>query len=203
MSNPQFWNERYNSPNYAYGEKPNEYFYQELKKIEPGNLLLPCEGEGRNAVAAATLGWQVTAFDQSTAGQKKALLLAQKNNVALSYKVGQLEDLNFKVDHFDAIGLIYAHLPQAEREKFHRGVSSLLKPGGYLILEGFHTNQLGRNSGGPQQLEMLFTEHMLRNDFSNLSIVNLKNLETVLDEGVYHKGRAQVIRMVAQKPAMG
>lgn len=200
MSNSQFWNERYGNEEYVYGKSPNVYFYQEIQKLTPGKLLLPCEGEGRNAVAAAELGWEVTAFDQSEVGKKKALVLAAEKGVSIDYKVGQLQDLDFSESSFDAIGLVFAHMPFTERENFHRSVSKLLKLGGYLILEGFHVKQLGKNSGGPQQKEMLFTEEMLRSDFSNLTIQTIIDLEVDLDEGLYHKGKAHVIRMLAYLP---
>jgi SAM-dependent methyltransferase len=197
MSNSQFWNERYSQVEYAYGKSPNVYFFEEIKKLRVGKLLLPCEGEGRNAVAASKLGWEVTAFDQSDVGKRKALALAAEGGVRLDYKVGQLKDLDFGEAAFDAIGLVFAHMPVDERANFHRSVSKLLKPGGYLILEGFHIKQLGKSSGGPQQVEMLFTEEILRSDFNTLTIQSITDLEVELDEGPYHKGKAHVIRMLA------
>ena len=196
MSGSQFWNERYRKAEYVYGKSPNIYFIQQLQQLKPGKLLLPCEGEGRNAVAAAALGWDVTAYDQSEEGKRKALLLAQEHGVSIKYLVGQWQELEFN-DDFDAIGLIYAHIPFSERERFHRSVSRSLKRGGYLILEGFHAKQLGNSSGGPQQVEMLFTEEMLRSDFDQLTIDSINDLEIDLDEGPYHKGKAHVIRLLA------
>lgn len=74
----QFWNERYSQAEYVYGETPNVFFAAQLDKLSAGTIILPCEGEGRNAVYAASQGWEVKAFDASEAGQKKALLLAEK-----------------------------------------------------------------------------------------------------------------------------
>jgi SAM-dependent methyltransferase len=199
MSTANFWDERYHHAEYAYGKNPNLFFYQELQKLKPGSLLLPFEGEGRNAVAAAKLGWKVTAFDQSLEGKRKALLLAQENQVTIDYKTGQLQELNFPYEQFDAIGLIFAHLPLAERQEFHQAIIKKLKPQGILILEAFHEKQLGKSSGGPQQKEMLFTEEKLRADFQDLSTISMVDLETNLDEGLFHQGLAHVIRMVAQK----
>ncbi|HRP00579.1 MAG TPA: hypothetical protein PLN54_14190, partial [Flavobacteriales bacterium] len=61
----EFWDERYGAEEYAYGTAPNAWFAEQLKGLMPGSLLLPAEGEGRNAVPAARLGWKVTAFDLS------------------------------------------------------------------------------------------------------------------------------------------
>ena len=107
----QFWDERYSSKAYAYGTEPNAFFKEKLSIIPPGKLLLPAEGEGRNAVFAAMQGWEVTAFDQSKEGKRKALLLAGEKGVKLDYLVGTLEDMAFEAESFDAIGLVYAHFP--------------------------------------------------------------------------------------------
>jgi len=65
------WDNRYSTEEYVYGTEPNEFFCECMKMLEPGKLLLPGEGEGRNATWAAQMSWVVDAFDQSTAGQKK------------------------------------------------------------------------------------------------------------------------------------
>ena len=80
----EFWNERYYENGYAYGEEANIFFKEELLKLKPGNILLPAEGEGRNAVFAAKQGWEVEAFDISDVGKEKAIQLARKNGVNIS-----------------------------------------------------------------------------------------------------------------------
>ena len=60
-----FWDQRYSEPGFAYGKDTNGFFRQVLDEMQPGKLLLPGEGEGRNAVYAASRHWEVTAFDQS------------------------------------------------------------------------------------------------------------------------------------------
>ncbi|MEI9943030.1 MAG: class I SAM-dependent methyltransferase [Chitinophagaceae bacterium] len=100
------WNERYSSAEFAYGEEPNNYLKEQLEKLKPGTLLFPAEGEGRNAVFAAKLGWAVSAFDISEEGKNKALRLATANNVTIDYQVGELQSLNYHTEQFDAIALI-------------------------------------------------------------------------------------------------
>src|SRR4029078_7791808 len=102
------WNNRYSNDEYAYGEAPNNFLKEQLEKLDAGTILFPAEGEGRNAVFAATLGWTVSAFDISAEGRNKALRLAQMNNVTIDYQVSELEALNFTIEQFDAIALIYA-----------------------------------------------------------------------------------------------
>ena len=81
----EFWDARYKDSAFAFGEEPNEYFKEQISNLKPGKLLMPAEGEGRNAVFAAKLGWDVHAFDQSLNGQKKAMDLALKNKVNINY----------------------------------------------------------------------------------------------------------------------
>ena len=73
------WNDRYSSEEFAYGTAPNNYLKEQLEKLKTGSILFPAEGEGRNAVFAAKLGWKVSAFDISAEGKNKALKLAEAN----------------------------------------------------------------------------------------------------------------------------
>src|SRR5678816_3069114 len=90
------WNERYSKEEFAYGQQPNNYLKEQLEKLAVGTILFPAEGEGRNAVFAAKLGWTVSAFDISIEGKNKALRLADANHVMIDYQVGELENLDFK-----------------------------------------------------------------------------------------------------------
>ena len=85
----QRWNDRYSRDEFAYGEQPNNYLKEWLEKLDAGTILFPAEGEGRNAVFAAKLGWAVSAFDISVEGKKKALLLAEVNSVKLTSVIFQ------------------------------------------------------------------------------------------------------------------
>ncbi|NVM67000.1 hypothetical protein FHW88_005321 [Mucilaginibacter sp. SG538B] len=62
------WDQRYAEEEFAYGEQPNNFLQQQLSLLKPGKILFPAEGEGRNAVFAAGLGWAVSAFDISIEG---------------------------------------------------------------------------------------------------------------------------------------
>lgn len=66
------WNDRYRHSEYAFGEAPNEYCKAQIDKLPTGKAIFAAEGEGRNAVYAATLGWDVSAFDISIEGKKKS-----------------------------------------------------------------------------------------------------------------------------------
>jgi len=188
------WDSRYGTEEYAYGREPNAFFSAQLQKLAPALLLLPGEGEGRNAAYAALNGWSVDAFDQSRSGQKKANALAAERGVEINYRVCSLEDFHFLENHYDAIGLIYFHADRHSREKLHRIACEALKPGGSIILEAFHKEQLNNNTGGPKSLDLLFDEEILANDFEKLEIQMLEKQQITLNEGPFHQGEASVIR---------
>ncbi|MCB9196777.1 MAG: class I SAM-dependent methyltransferase [Flavobacteriales bacterium] len=200
----EFWNSRYSESNYVYGETPNLFFKEQLDKLKPGKILLPAEGEGRNAVYAAQSGWTVTAFDQSEAGKTKALALADKNNVSIIYDVKTLDEINYQKESFDVIGLIYVHFPQPLRKIYHQKLSKLLKPNGTLILEGFEKSHIQFNSinpkaGGPKEESMLFSLDEIKSDFTEFDIEILYNEQIQLNEGDYHVGESAILRFVGRK----
>lgn len=200
----EFWNNRYKTKDYAYGKEPNLFFKTAIQNFKTGSILLPLEGEGRNAHHAAKLGWEVTGFDSSIEGQKKALQLCKKSNVSIKYDIADIEEVSYPTESFDAIGLIFAHFPLLKRRAFHQKITAYLKPGGLLFLEGYSKEHYAFNSldskvGGPDNPEMLFSKEDLLVDFSNFEILKLEKKEIVLNEGLYHNGKSAVIRMIAKK----
>lgn len=195
----EFWDQRYAEDGFVYGPHPNVFFCEALGKLAPGRVLLPGEGEGRNAIYAAQRGWQVVAFDQSSEGKEKALRLASQKGVSVEYQVCQMEDFKAEQESFDCLALIFVHFHAGERKQIHQKLFSYLKPGGTLIMEVFSNDQLGRTSGGPQHIDLLYSEEELREDFSALQSLNIELIETELKEGRYHEGKASVIRLVGKK----
>lgn len=199
-----FWNERYDQDAYCYGTNPNLFFSQSLEKFSPGKILLPAEGEGRNAVFAAQKDWEVQAFDWSEAGQVKALKLAKSNSVSIDYKILSFEEMAYKPDSFDAIGLIYVHLHPLKRQEIHKKIVSYLKKDGILILEGFEKKHIEYNSknekaGGPKDVNFLFSKEELLQDFEDLEIISIEEKTIELREGAFHCGESAVIRLIGRK----
>ena len=132
------WEERYAADEYAYGEEPNAFFKACLDRLPaPGRLLLPGEGEGRNAVYAARQGWKVDAFDFSAAGRDKALRLAERHGVHIEYEVADYKTAHIEPGAYDAVALIFTHKHDSIRRAVHRRLASALKPGGHLFLEAY------------------------------------------------------------------
>jgi len=198
------WNDRYRTEEFAYGEQPNNYLKAQLEKLNIGTILFPAEGEGRNAVFAATLGWMVSAFDISAEGKNKAILLAENNQVSIDYQVGELAHLGYSEEQFDAIALIYAHFPAEIKSAYHKKLDRYLRKGGLVIFEAFSKNHLAylaqnEKVGGPKELDMLFSIDEIRSDFGNYEIIELEEKEIELNEGLFHNGFGSVIRFVGRK----
>ncbi len=199
----QVWNERYNQSEYIYGIEPNEYLKEKIQHYKVGKLLLPAEGEGRNAVFAAKLGWEVTAFDWSESGQSKALALAEANQVQINYQVSEVERLSFEEASFDAVAFIYAHFSAEVKSIYNRKIATFLKPGGVLIFEAFGKNQLEyqktQRSGGPSDINMLYSIEEVQADFANFEFLELEEKEIYLAEGTNHTGWGSVVRCLGIK----
>ncbi|MBK8365074.1 MAG: class I SAM-dependent methyltransferase [Bacteroidetes bacterium] len=198
------WDDRYSKEEFVYGEEPNNFLREQLQKLKPGKILFPAEGEGRNAVFAATKGWDVYAFDISSVGKHKAEELAKKNNVKIKYEVGGLQSLNYKPESFDVIALIYAHFPAEIKSEYHKTLGNYLKKGGIIIFEAFskkHLEYISRNEsvGGPREIEMLFSKEEIQSDFNNFEIIELDEKVIQLNEGSFHNGEGSVIRFIGRK----
>jgi SAM-dependent methyltransferase len=198
-NNPaDFWNERFGKEEFIYGTEPNIFFKEQLDKLETGTLLLPAEGEGRNAVYAATQGWEVSAFDISEQGREKAMLLAKQHKVNINYEIVSVLDYTSH-KQFDVIAFCYTHFPIDIRKTAHKQMLQLLKKGGTIIFEAFAKAQLNNDSGGPKNEAMLFSLDEVKQEFTRLDFKTLEEKTIELSEGNYHKGKAQVIRFIGVK----
>ncbi len=198
------WNERFGREEFAYGTHPNEYLKQQLEKLPVGPILFAAEGEGRNAVFAASQGRFVSAFDISIEGKKKAIKLAEANNVTIDYRLGELQDLGFEAEQFDVIALIYAHFPAKIKSQYHKTLDKYLRKSGVIIFEAFsknHLSYLAKNEkvGGPTDIAMLFSIEEIKADFPNYDIIELEEKEIELSEGAFHNGVGSVIRFTGRK----
>lgn len=201
----EFWDERYNSEEYAYGKEPNSFFRSVLEKYNPrGKIFLPAEGEGRNAVFAAKKGLEVTAIDFSEVGKDKALKLAEENGANIEYYVGDFDEFEFEDNTFDIIGLFSAHMPSEFRNKYYQKLIAVLKHGGLIIIEEFSKNhseyqKINQYAGGPRDLDMLNSVEELRVNFGSMDILLLEEKTVEKQDGIYHAGKASMVRLIARK----
>jgi len=194
------WNQRFSESDYAYGREPNQFLKEVLQNINSGKILFPAEGEGRNAVFAASLGWEVDALDFCEAGKVKAEKLAGEQNVKVNYWLEDLFDYIPKPNYYDVIALIYMHLDDKDlQSNMHKKAIKALKPGGKIIIEAFEKEQIKYNSGGPKNEELLFSLEDIVDDFIDIDFEFLSKETIILNEGKYHRGIASVVRFIGLK----
>jgi SAM-dependent methyltransferase len=196
------WDERFAGDAYVYGTEPNRWLAAQASRIAPGGRVLSLgEGEGRNAVWLGGQGFRVEAVDGSAVGLQKARRLAAERNVSIGTTVMDLAAFRAGPEPFDAVVLVFLHLPPGLRESVHRSAEASLRPGGVLIVEAFTPRQLAFASGGPRQAELLYTPELLRADLPGISWVVLEESRVDLDEGPGHQGPAAVVRGVGRRTA--
>ncbi len=196
----EFWESRYAEPEYAYGTEPNHYLVSQAPRIKAGMRALAVgDGEGRNGVWLARQGLEVLSVDAAASGQAKARRLADEAGVELATEQVDLLRWAWPKAAYDVVVSIYVHFMPDHRAVMHRSMLEALRPGGLLIMEGFHVDQLNYESGGPPLAEMLFTADMLAEDFAEAEVLELEEKVIELAEGRFHEGPAAVVRMLAQR----
>jgi hypothetical protein len=194
----EFWNERFASQSIDLAIEPNRFFKRFINTTRPGSILLPGEDDGRNAIYAASKGWEVDAFGSSETVRKEALQMAVEKNYQINYEILDLK--KFKaVKQYDAVGLFYVNLPERSRMVFHKEVCKSLKSSGILVLEAFAKDQLNYDTGGPKDASVLYDAPGICNDFQHLYLLYIREKETVINEGAFYQGKASVLRFVGQK----
>lgn len=195
------WNQRFGAPEYIFGTAPNAFLAAHAGLFKPGQrALCVADGEGRNSVWLAARGLEVSAFDLSPVGVEKARRLAAERAVAVTYEVADVYGWRWPRSMFDAVVAIFVQFadPPMRAFMFERMIGAL-KPGGLVLVEGYTPAQLKYATGGPKQVDQLYTEELLRQAFGSLEILELKAYEAELDEGSRHRGMSAVIDLVARK----
>jgi SAM-dependent methyltransferase len=195
----QLWDERYSAAEFVYGTEPNEFLASVANQIPRGPVLMLGDGEGRNGVFLAGLGYEVVAVDQSAVGLAKAQRLAEERGVPLQTRQADLRDFDIELSAWAGIVSIFCHLPPEIRVPVHAAVVGGLRPGGVFVLEAYTPSQLGRGTGGPPCAEMLLSLDDLQRETAGLEFLHAAELERVVREGQYHTGPASVVQVVARR----
>jgi SAM-dependent methyltransferase len=200
-ANPQkMWDERFAQPEPVYGHAPNAFLAAQVARLQPGmKVLVPGDGYGRNGIWLAKQGFQVYTVDLSTVGVERAQKAAQAAGVTMAIEQADLAAWSWPANEYDALCAIFLHLPPEVRAKVHPAMVKALKPRGLLIFEAFSAGQLKHWSGGPKQVELLYTAATLREDFAPARPLLLEETEVLIEEGHMHRGTAAVVRGVFRK----
>lgn len=197
---PGMWDERFRAEAAAYGTQPSLYLKEKAALLRAGQkALVPGDGGGRNGVWLAEQGLDVLAVDFSPVGLRCARDLAAARGVPLRTERADVTAWAWPVAAYDLVAAVYLHLPSAHRARVHHAMLAALKPGGHIILEAFHVEQLRYASGGPRTDDLLFTEERLRSDFADAEILELRKDLVHLDESRLHQGPGMLVRMLARR----
>ncbi|MEX2326709.1 MAG: class I SAM-dependent methyltransferase, partial [Pseudomonadales bacterium] len=191
--------ERYRTGDYLFGTEPNDFLVETIKRVPTGELLCLADGEGRNGVYLASLGFEVTSIDASAIGIAKAQQLAERKQVDINTIVADLREFDLGAARWDCIVSIFFHMPEDVRRDMHARIERALRPGGHLILEAYTPRQLEFKTGGPPVAEMLMTLEDLRSDFPGMEFLYAEEKEREVIEGKGHVGHAAVVQLFAKK----
>ena len=197
-----FWNKRFNTPDYIFGKAPNEYLQAQawlhLKKGD--SVLCVADGEGRNSVWLAKQGMRVDAFDLSEIALSKAVALATEEAVQVQFSLASSDTWEWEPNQYDAVvGIFIQFANPVMRARLFAQMASTLRPGGVLIVQGYTPKQLEFKTGGPSILEHLYTDDMIRNLIGDLEVIDLCVYEKSLSEGPKHTGMSALLGLVARK----
>ncbi len=201
MSDLEFWEERYSAPDYIFGTAPNAFLASQAHRLKPGlTALAVADGEGRNGVWLAEQGLDVTSIDFSPRALAKARALADQRRVALRAEEADVGNWTWPEAAFDVVVAIFIQFADPPtRERIFSGIKRTLKPGGLLLLEGYRPEQLRYGTGGPPQIEHLYTRALLEQAFADMQILELREHDSEIHEGARHHGMSALIDLVAVK----
>jgi SAM-dependent methyltransferase len=196
------WNERFAGEEYWFGTEPNAFLAAQAHRLKPGQKALAiADGEGRNGVWLARQGLDVTSVDLTPNGIAKTRRLAERHSVTLDLICADLETWDWGAPRFDVVvGIFFQFAPPRLRDLLFHQMEDVLVPGGLLLIEGYRPEQLAYGTGGPPQIENLYTAEMLRAAFARLEILELAEYDADIHEGSRHHGMSALIDFVARKP---
>ncbi|MGZ3327776.1 MAG: class I SAM-dependent methyltransferase [Xanthobacteraceae bacterium] len=201
VSEYERWEDRYRVPDYVFGKEPN-YFLVSCKALLPrsGKALAVADGEGRNGIWLAEQGLEVLSLDFSPSAQQKARALAKQRGVTLTVAQADVHTWDYPEAAFDVVVEIFTQFSTpAERAKKWAGMRKALKRGGLLIIQGYTPKQLQYGTGGPKQVENLYTRAMLEEAFRDFRDMKIVEEEIEIYEGTSHGGMSAVINLTARK----
>lgn len=201
--NPDFdrWEQRFSVSDYLFGTEPNVFLKSQAHRLRPGMTALAiADGEGRNGVWLASQGLDVLSIDFSPTALGKARALAAERGVALRTEQADLTRWAWPESAFDVIAAIFIQsLGPPHRPGIFASIKRALKPGGLLLLQGYRPEQIGYGTGGPRDVDHLYTRALLEESFGDLEIITLREHDSVIHEGHGHDGMSALIDLVARR----
>jgi SAM-dependent methyltransferase len=182
------WNQILTAERPRFNTKPNVFLMEMVQGRPPGTALDVGMGQGRNAIWLAQQGWDVTGFDPAEKAVALARETAGKSGVHLKTEIKRTEDFDFGERRWDLILLSYVG---------GRGMTDILqralKPGGVLVIEGFHRDA---TKNGPIGGAVVFDTGELPSLFPQLRVVRYE--EPVADAD-FGQVKVRLVRYCGQR----
>lgn len=198
------WDRVYGDDDFVYGLTPNDFLRAvtaNSRPSKPVKALLPGDGEGRNAVYLASLGYKTTSVDLSQIGMTKANCFAEVQGYQIETLVGDVLAEPWEDRKFELVVVCFLHMPGIEQNiEMLKTVTKALAPGGVFVFEGYHVDQPNYKTGGPPFDDWLFTVELISQSLTDLEIVINQEVERHVLEGAKHTGLAKTVQVLAQRP---
>ena len=197
-----FWNNRFDTETYVFGTAPAAFLARSRPLLPTvGKALAIADGEGRNGVFLAECGLEVLSVDFSPKAQEKVRALAEARGVTVETATADIVAWDWPEAEYDVVvGIFFQFCGPEDRAKIFAGIRRALKPGGLLILEGYRPEQLAYGTGGPKQVENLYTRETLETAFGDFHDLVIAEYDAELDEGAAHTGPSALIDLTGRKP---
>jgi|SRR5215510_1385547 len=201
MSELERWEGRFSAPGYWFGTAPNAFLVGQAHRLKPGQKALAiADGEGRNGVWLAEQGLDVVSLDFSPSAGAKARALAAERGVRLRIEQADVTTWDWPTGEFDVIAAIFVQFVGPElRARMFDGMKQALRPGGLILMQGYRPQQLEYRTGGPGNVENLYTRALLEEAFGELAVIEINEHDSVIREGTGHNGMSALIDLVARK----
>jgi cyclopropane fatty-acyl-phospholipid synthase-like methyltransferase len=200
MSEQDRWETRFGAPGYLFGTEPSAFLVRQARRLRGGGSALSvADGEGRNGVWLAEHGLDVLAIDYSPTALAKAQKLAQERGVHLRTEVADVTTWRWPTAAFDVIVAIFIAVDVADRPAFFANLKAALKPGGLLLMQSYRPEQLNYKTGGPPDAARMCTRDILQAAFGDLTELDIREHDSVLNEGTAHVGMSALIDLVGKK----
>jgi SAM-dependent methyltransferase len=184
----EMWNRILTAEKPVFTTQPNAFLVRMTQGRKPGRALDVGMGQGRNALYLAQQGWNVTGFDPAEKAVAAAQEQAKRTGLTITTRVEGDETFDFGREQWDLVVLSYVSLRHLVSSLFDS-----LKPGGIVIVEGFHRDATKNASIGGG---VVFDTNELLRVFERYRILHYEDADAVGDFG---QKQTRVVRLAAQK----
>lgn len=189
MAEAERWDQVYAGEPHLYTREANALLVEVTRDLPAGMALDIGIGEGRNARHLAARGWEVTGVDVSREGTRRA----GESSLGVRVVTGAIEDFEIGHGQWDLIVGMYVHgvmLRDSAR------IIDGLRPGGLLVVEGFHRDVMREGVDGLTGGLLGYTSNTLLRHYLALRVLRYEETRGMAD---WRRIDAPLVRLVARK----